>query len=517
MQGLKIEIMYQYEHQNIVNVISEIETNFPVHNLIFHGNKIWPVLKTNFNLQMLLNNSESIAKSEVAQKKFKQKIGDIILAYRNFKHTKAQYKKELNEFKLKTNIPQNSEYVFITFSSFRTKKINNIFYDTQVDPFFSTVINSANFHVIEFSFDKASNQNSLSPSYNANALKARAEVNLKKNKIKHYIFDLVGYNQNKKLKQLISDLQNFIKEKNYSISINYEYVFEQLDSIILLKNEFIKFYKKLKPKFVLTPSYFNHESFASTLACNELGIKTIEIQHGVYGQPIYKYYGTAPKNGYEMLPDYFFSWDQDQAHLINSWANKTNKHKALVYGLNALTFWQKNKDSFINDDFEQLLPILNQEEKTKILFTISDLIDEKLPLLIKRTENTCFWFIRNHPRTKNAPFIADFEKKMKELGCGNYEINHSTNAPLYSLLWKMDYHITMISSVVCEASSIGLPSLVISESGRQLFHEFYEKNPLVIFTTNSDEIFKKINEKRTNKNQLSADSNNKFENFIKSI
>ena len=509
--------MYNYIHQNIVDTISKIEKKFPVHNLIYKNVRIWPLIKADFNFQMIINNSDEIAKLKSQNKNWKQKIGDILASYKIYKKCKKIYREELKKDNSLNQLPSKAKCLFITFSTFRTKTINDIRFDSQYDSFLSTVSDTTKFCALEFHFGEDANTPSLSVSHKISILKTKAELQIKKSKIWKYTLDFLGINHHSQNKKTQDEFIAFLQKENMQCVFNTSYFEEKTDWILYLKDDLKKIYKKIQPEYVLCPSYFNFESFASTLACHELGIKTIEIQHGVYAQPVYCYYSNIPKEGYELLPDYFFSWDALQANLINDWAKETSKHKALVYGLNGLTFWKKNKESFINKNLINLQPLLAQMGKSKVLFTISDSIDKKLPQLIKNTEQSCFWFIRNHPRAANAPFILDFVKTMQQLNCNNYEIENSTHAPLYPLLWEMDYHVTMISSVVCEAFQIGLPSIVINESGKQLFYDFYQNTPLVLFSTNSDEILNFINTAPEVKKEFKITQNQNFEDFTSNL
>jgi hypothetical protein len=515
--------MYQYEHQNIVNVISQIERNFPVHTLTFQNVKIWPLLKVDFNFQMIYNESLRTIKkndnnSPIAEKNLKQKVGDILASYKNYQLARKELKL-IEKTRVKSRFEKKEiPYVFLSFSTFRSHMINGKYFNSQLDPFISTMKNPENLLAIEFTLVNNNKLPMRTEVFNIDHLRTRTELRQKKNTLKQYIKEFLGLKSQRHFIKNEQEIISFLQRNSITnITFDSETYIYQMQSILAMKEEFIEVYQKLSPKFVICPCYFNHESFASTLACHELGIQTIEMQHGIYGQQVYRYEGILPKDGYEMLPNYFFSWDTSQAELINNWAKETSKHKALEYGLNALSFWAKNKESFENKHLINLKELLSQKEKIKILFTISDSIDEKLPQLIKNTEESCFWFIRNHPRAANAEFILEFIKTMQELNCANYEIENSTHAPLYSLLWEMDYHVTMISSVICEALQINLPSVVINESGKQLFHDFYQNNPLILFSTNSDEILNFITTEPSMKKEFKIAQNQNFENFTSNL
>jgi alpha-tubulin suppressor-like RCC1 family protein len=81
--------------------------------------------------------------------------------------------------------------------------------------------------------------------------------------------------------------------------------------------------------------------------------------------------------------------------------------------------------------------------------------------------------------------------------CTNFEIENTTLSPLYNVLENMDYHLTSISSVVCEASHLDIPSIVINESGIQMYQSIYVDHPLISYILKEDEIIKIITAKPT--------------------
>ena len=80
-----------------------------------------------------------------------------------------------------------------------------------------------------------------------------------------------------------------------------------------------------------------------SLACHKLKIKVIEYQHGFINDyyNMYTNWKNLPNNGFELLPDIFWVWAEDNAIKINEWSSKTNKHKAIVGGNMYLSYRSK--------------------------------------------------------------------------------------------------------------------------------------------------------------------------------
>ena len=508
--------MYDYEYNKVINVFRTIEKEFPVDTLEYRGLKIWPIIKVNFIYQLISHKTESRTRTPSFKKNIKQKIGDIILAYKNYKQCKIDLTKEDPLYgNLKVAFPNNERFtnIFLTASTFSNKIDEKETFNTQSDPFLFTIKNKENCAIFELRITKQ--KNSSSGIRNIDYLMGKAKTNHRKNILQKYIRTLLFNSDNHIETESEKNMVHFLKKKNIDLVLDHRAIKYDIDLMFCMKNEFRNIFLKLKPKNVLFPVYINLEYFAATLAAKELNINTIEVQHGVYDKIIYTYHqDKLPDNGYCLLPNYFFSWDSAQAKLINSWSSKTTNHRAYDYGINPIRYWQNNK----NESIKVLSPVLqttiSNNSLIHILFTISGNIDKKLVELIIATQDSCFWYIRNHPRALNKPLIDDLIKKLETASCKNYEAKASTKSLLYPLLEKMDYHVTISSSVACESLEMKIPTIIISQHGRELYEEFYHENPFAFFLENTDDILKIISRKTTKKPLTDSSKNHYFEDFL---
>ena len=493
--------MYDYEHQNIVDSIKTIETKFAVHELVYKDIEIWPLVKADFNIQLIRNSYPSNDELTIETKNtLKKRIGNIILAYQNYRDLKTKHELlplKLKELKLALSNKKNNN-LFLTFTSFRNQKINERYFNVQSDSFLCSLRKPHKLTTIEFTQNNNNNSPYYSESINLDVLRDLAEIKCAKDKLIKYCKALLlksKTNRGKALKK--EEFNNFIKKEKLALKYNIDdYIFE-LKMIIKLKEIYTEYLSPIQPKFIATPVYFAHESFAATLFCKEQKIPSIEIQHGAYSQPIYEFHCEIPKNNFKILPDFYLSWDQNQADIINNWSNKSIGKKAHVLGITPLKFWLKNSDQFTNENLKNIEPLLSNHELIHVLYTISDTFDEKIPNMIAQTKGKVFWYLRNHPRALelNAPFVSELIDNLNKNKCTNYDMVNSTKAPLYSLLNKVDYHLTSISSVVCEAKELGIKSIVINSSGVQLYKDIYPNHAYILFETQADKIVKIISDK----------------------
>ena len=495
--------MYEHNYEDITQSIKGIETKFPVHELKYKNVHVWPLLKTTFNYQFYRNSNKTSYEFEslTIKKNFKQRIGDVIASISNYRQAKRNYKKyktvKAAEIANKISNSQFEKGIFLTFTSFRNQKIKGGYLNAQSDPFLSSVKHPENVAVIEFTSHNNNNTPHYGKTFDFDFLRNKAELKILKRKIFKYIRIIFSSSYtNEKHGFDKEKFEAFLSESKQSVNFIFSDLANEMNLVLEMKDEFVKIFSNLNLDYVANPIYCALESYAMTLAANELGIKSIEVQHGAYSHPLYLYSCKIPVNGFEMVPSHFLSWDAEQNEVINSWAKNTNKHNAIIYGINPLTFWLKNISDFKNDALVFLEQLFKNNSKIHILFTISDFIDDKLISLIEQTKESTFWYIRNHPRALNTEMVNNLISKMSALNCNNYETINTTNAPLYSLLKSVDFHLTSVSSIVTEAAELSVPSIVISESGVQFLKRIYDNNPLIEFETSLPEILKKIKEKR---------------------
>ena len=73
---------------------------------------------------------------------------------------------------------------------------------------------------------------------------------------------------------------------------------------------------------------------ALSLACSRLKINLVDYQHGSQNDfhPMYSNWNSVPKEGYEIIPDYFWMWGNIFAKKIKIWSSIINKHNTFVGG-----------------------------------------------------------------------------------------------------------------------------------------------------------------------------------------
>ncbi|WP_081211267.1 hypothetical protein [Salegentibacter sediminis] len=261
--------------------------------------------------------------------------------------------------------------------------------------------------------------------------------------------------------ELISD---FPTAKNLNISL--EALSQWARKVSRTKGFFSKLFKKTKPEKIIFLSYYGYDDLAAALlAAHELGIKTIDFQHGPQTNVhmAYSAWTKHPDRPYNIMPVEYWTWDQRSKENIEAWAGKTGFIKVINVGHPYLAYFKKK--------------ILFQDLGEKIFFSLQTLsLEEMLPIVLLdfMKESEMKWILRMHPRsnfTRND--LESFLKKNK-IHKNIYKIEDALETPLPESLAGAKLHITNFSGCVLEAGMLNIPSLLIHESGEEIFRAYID-------------------------------------------
>lgn len=234
--------------------------------------------------------------------------------------------------------------------------------------------------------------------------------------------------------------------------------------VILMEKLFRYFYRKNGTGLVFTVCYYEDYCFAANIAAFKLGITSIDLQHGVQGpyHPAYAPMTRIPNKGFAMVPRVFWVWNSSSYQNIANW--NTEEHVGILGGNPWMQFFEKFSGRETTISRADL-------DKPNIMVSLQP-VDEVLPdflvSAIKTTADFYCWQIRLHPRQFGK--IDEIKKKLAERKIGDFvELDMPTNLPLPILLKQTTVHITQWSSVVIEASELGVPSILIHQNGEAMY------------------------------------------------
>jgi len=275
-------------------------------------------------------------------------------------------------------------------------------------------------------------------------------------KISNYVDPIISFIQNRSKKEVNIDKAKLIRNIYF----------------VILTSCFLKMALRiLRPKKCYIFCYYSPFGMALCSACNQMGLEVVDIQHGVGGRNMRSYgrWMNVPTRGYTTLPSMFYCWTRRDTTSIQEWAVKTNLHRAKELGSFFHRFFFHAK---LHKEF--LFPLAIKKKFSRfIIFTASSAsIPELIIRLIKSSDPRILFLIRMHPDVRGLNLIS-VENKMKKYG-ENVLVEEATNLPIQSVMSVSDVHITEWSAAVYDAYFLGVPSVVITDEGKDYFVDFIE-------------------------------------------
>lgn len=240
-----------------------------------------------------------------------------------------------------------------------------------------------------------------------------------------------------------------------------------------MANYFKERLQRLRPRMGFVVTYYTSEGMAFNLACRELGIPSVDIQHGAQGElhPAYGRWRRVPAMGYELLPSRFWCWSEDDARVIGEWSGKVCRwHEPFVGGNPLLGLFQQDDNELVRRFDRRILSLAPQEPPPlKVLVTLQTGrgVPELLREVMAAAPPSWLWWVRLHPA-----MMAEREAIRSRLGefpAHRMNLDDATELPLYALLRHVDVHLTESSSAVIEADRFGVPSVICHETGEEFF------------------------------------------------
>ncbi|HEX7117804.1 MAG TPA: hypothetical protein VF212_03405 [Longimicrobiales bacterium] len=216
--------------------------------------------------------------------------------------------------------------------------------------------------------------------------------------------------------------------------------------------------------------YYNLDGMAFCLACREVGIPSVDIQHGVQGPEHFAYgqWRNIPPEGYELLPSHFWCWSEAEVDTIRAWSAPVKQHTPVLGGNLWINAWKRLRDQL---DDAAGLDAVREPGRIDVLYTfgLEPELPEEIRDAIQASPPSWTWWLRLHPGM--AP--GSLERIRAQLngvaGGASIELDRATAAPLLSLLMRTDVHVTHYSSVTFEAAAVGVPSVIVHPIGETYY------------------------------------------------
>ena len=216
------------------------------------------------------------------------------------------------------------------------------------------------------------------------------------------------------------------------------------------------------PELAFVVCWYGLPGLGFVLGCRRLGIRTVDIQHGVQG-PGHEAYGAwagDPGARSRLIPDRFWCWRPTDA----AWIDAAMGPGRAVVGGHPL------HDVLDRDELDRLAQSASTtaskpRAEREVLVTLQPGVDIADVVLqaIEMAPRGWRWWVRAHPTT-----AGEEAKPYRDLAA-DVEVEAASALPLITLLERVDAHVTAYSSVVVEAASAGVPSIGLSPLGERLY------------------------------------------------
>jgi hypothetical protein len=421
---------HKFSPGSVLKKINEIESKFPVNEWEINGLKVWPFLRT--ALAYSQNQNPNTKKNKTVKPLHKRMLEYArisLMAPFEYLRFKSQIKKSTRLFVGSITHRVSIKEVLI-----------NKYFDTSV-PLFSSKNESST--VLDtgklFSKEKYYNKNIL---FSLWFLYAFMELR-KKLKLAHRpktTIKLPGYDEF--YQHLLNDFEHTATIKN---NFNKQSVISRITAVYERKELLKMILKGSEVRYAYFLCYYSSLLYPLIGACNELGIKTVDIQHGGQGPGHYSYdnWSAAPAEGYALLPRYFWNWDDNSAAIINRWADETQYHKAVPVG-NPWT------------DVSLRIYDTPPDYRDYILINMNEIVAEDfIVTAIQHFKHERKWVLRMHPRTYHNK--KALEDQIREKGiCEYVRIEDSNKIPLPVSLLYCTHFFSKPSGSIIEAVELGL-------------------------------------------------------------
>ncbi len=447
--------------------IVAVEQVFDVNSVTYRGLKIWPLVRLNINyfFYQLANNINEIpiqTQSTVKSEPFRLTFSQIKQEY--VKQSQA-WREILTPFSL---IRRTDVLFFSRFENY-TATIEKKFVDRHLDPI--QELCQSKFNTLKLELDclaSRQKQPRLDPSIFVDPYPCLAKENLLKKCLEPPFSNTIHKISN------FSELQ--IVVKNYTGCFLHEkHLIEQLNLLDSYSTFFKDLLSAIRPRVVFLVCYYYIAAMALIRVCHELGIQTVEVQHGIQGR-YHKQYASwtrIPQSGYELLPDLFWVWsDRCKRDVIETrpkFEGNYIHHLPIVGGSPWLGKWlEANLD--ISKEEQKFLEGLKKYPKV-ILVSLQHFADfpEILELLIpamQQVGDRWFWLLRFHPLHKGEREMNLVCHALKTVSSRNFELHLSTSIGLYVLLKHCHYHVTQASTVCHEAAAFDVKTGIVDPRQR---------------------------------------------------
>lgn len=216
---------------------------------------------------------------------------------------------------------------------------------------------------------------------------------------------------------------------------------------------FVRLFKSCSYQKVLLYCYYNNFMMAATRAAHHCDIEVIEYQHSqiTSGHFAYSAWSNRIVDSAHFFANVFWAWRSSDVDYIQ-------KSYQYIPGFRAVTGGHVFL-SRISSDAEK--------KEQAVLFTLQG---QGIPDFLRQrilNENKWKWYLRVHPRyPQDQSLIEELKKHNPDF----VEIDQANQDSIYTLMPRMNFHVTAYSGSALEASYFEVQNLIFGAKGAQTYH-----------------------------------------------
>jgi CDP-Glycerol:Poly(glycerophosphate) glycerophosphotransferase len=229
-------------------------------------------------------------------------------------------------------------------------------------------------------------------------------------------------------------------------------VYDFIAVFVSIKHYLYDILKKIKPKAVIIRCGYGRFPMALSQACKDLGIPSIELQHGLITAYLPAYRRTTPTMNKDCIPEYLLTHGEIYADLVRN-GNLFDTDKVISTGYPYLqnTLMKKEKTPALKQSFSPFPHNILFTSQWIVATETKDFVIKVADQLDRENMNVGILF-KPHPYDNND--YADLGKNKHIILIDKYE-------DTFKLFSLADIHSTVYSTSGLEAMAFGTPNIFV--------------------------------------------------------
>jgi hypothetical protein len=245
--------------------------------------------------------------------------------------------------------------------------------------------------------------------------------------------------------EIISELN-----KKYELNVNYRSI---IFSFFSLEKLFKLFYKVWLPEAIFINCSYSTVHHAALYAAKNMGIKTIELQHGIINKKHFAY-NVFTKLDNNFYPDYLFVFGDYVKDVFSNYNYFISKENVFSVGNMYLDYIRNEYNP--DDSTVKLFSEFRIKYKKIVAVSSQITVEKKLINFLNKSANL----------SKEILYIfvpRDLNKDYSSVSfADNIILLKDKRLDVYKIIKESDFHSTVSSTCALEAPALGIPNVLIN-------------------------------------------------------